>query len=605
MNLPLGVTPAPTISPWQALWKAFRFRPWTYLLVLLIRIVLSALLPLAAAWLIRTFFNALTGQQAAGLNLWTILAFLAVIYLADVPLDILYWLTRLEAACTIDALLRANVVERIFDEPGAVPLPEAAGTTVNRIVDDVESATVLLGYLSLAIGAGVFTVSALVVMLRMNAQITLLAFLPLFVMIVLSHQATRALHNRYAVGRKESGDVKGFITEIFGAVQAVKVASAEDAVAKQFERVNEKRGQAMLRANIITDGLYTVFSNAADLSTGVLMLIAVGVMNNGTFTIGDFALFTTYFRTSMAFFGLSGRFLGYYQQTRVGLSRLSEVLPKIPLEKIFEKRPVYLKKELPPVEYPRWTPDDRLERLEARHLAYQYPGSDHGIQDINLRLERGTLTVITGRTASGKSTLLLTLLGLLPSDKGEIYWNGKQVESPSDFFVFPRCAFTEQEPVLFSLTVKENILLGIPDDSRVLQQAVHKAVLEPDLAELTDGVDTLIGVKGVKLSGGQRQRVAAARMFIRQPELLVFDDLSSALDVETEQTLWDRLVNGNTQMTCLAVSNRKPLLQRADQIIVLKDGQVEAQGKLGELLVGCEEMKSLWSGYEASISGNR
>ena len=98
MNLPLVVTPSSTLNPWQALWKAFRFRPWTYLLVLLIRIVISALLPLAAAWLIRTFFNTLTGQQAAGLNLWTILAFLAVIYLADVPLDILYWVTRLEAA---------------------------------------------------------------------------------------------------------------------------------------------------------------------------------------------------------------------------------------------------------------------------------------------------------------------------------------------------------------------------------------------------------------------------------------------------------------------------------------------------------------------------
>ena len=498
MNPAPAVTPASTsVGPWQALWKAFRFRPGVYLLVLLVRIVLSALLPLASAWLIRTFFNALTGQQAAGFNLWTILAFLAVIYLADVPLDIMYWLTRLSAACSIDALLRANVVERIFDEPGAVPLPEAAGATVNRIIDDVESATVLLGYLSLALGSGVFTVSALIVMLRMNAQITLLAFLPLFVMIVLSHQATKALHNRFAIGRKETGDVTGFITEMFGAVQAVKVASAEAAVANQFKRVTEKRGEAMLRANLITEGLYTVFGNAADLSTGVLMLIAVGVMNNGTFTIGDFALFTTYFRTSMEFFGLSGRFLGYYQQTRVGLSRLAEMLPKIPLEKIFVKRPVYLGKELPPVEYPRRAPDDRLERLEARHLAYQYPGSGHGIQDINLRLERGTLTVITGRTASGKSTLLLTLLGLLPSDQGEIYWNGQPVERPADFFVFPRCAFTEQEPVLFSLTIKDNIRLGLPDDGQVLEQAVHQAVMEPDLAELTAGLDTLIGARSI------------------------------------------------------------------------------------------------------------
>jgi ATP-binding cassette subfamily B protein len=121
-------------------------------------------------------------------------------------------------------VLRANVVERIFDTPGAIPLPEATGTTVNRINEDVENATNLLGWLFLAIGACVFTLSALVVMLQMNARITLLAFLPLFVMIFCSQQATKALRNRYAVSRKETGSVDGFITEIFGAIQAVKVA---------------------------------------------------------------------------------------------------------------------------------------------------------------------------------------------------------------------------------------------------------------------------------------------------------------------------------------------------------------------------------------------
>ena len=364
-------------------------------------------------------------------------------------------------------------------------------------------------------------------------------------MIICSQQATKALRKRYAVSRQETGSVQGFITEMFGAIQAVKVASAEKAVARQFEQVTEKRGQAMLKANVTVEALYTLFSNAADLSTGVLMLIAVSVMNNGTFTIGDFALFTTYFRTSMEFFGLSGRFLGIYEQTRVALNRLSEMLQKYPLDKIFVDRPTYLKKELPVIEIPHSTPADCLERLEARHLTYQYPGSDHGIRDVSLHLERGSLTVVTGRTASGKSTLLLTLLGLLPKDQGEIYWNSRLIEDPSDFMVSPRCAFTEQEPVLFSLTIKENILLGMPEDNLALQRAVHQAVLEPDLAELKAGLDTLIGVKGVNLSGGQRQRVAAARMFIRQPELLVFDDLSSALDVETEQILWDRILHGS------------------------------------------------------------
>ena len=121
------------------------------------------------------------------------------------------------------------------------------------------------------------------------------------------------------------------------------------------------------------------------------------------------------------------------------------------------------------------------------------------------------------------------------------------------------------------------------------------------MEELPAGLDTLLGAKGVKLSGGQRQRAAAARMFVREPELLVFDDLSSALDAETEALLWERLAehgSGGDQRTCLVVSHRHPALLRADQVILMKDGHVEAAGPLQELLQTSEEMRQLWLGED-------
>ncbi len=130
-----------------------------------------------------------------------------------------------------------------------------------------------------------------------------------------------------------------------------------------------------------------------------------------------------------------------------------------------------------------------------------------------------------------------------------------------------------------------------------MEQAIYSAVLDRDIKNFKEGIDTLIGSKGVKLSGGQRQRVAVARMFARKADLYVFDDISSALDIETEIKLWDRMFE-RKNITALVVSNRHVALKNADKILVMKDGKIEGQGKLEELLKNCEEMRQIW-GLEA------
>lgn len=189
--------------------------------------------------------------------------------------------------------------------------------------------------------------------------------------------------------------------------------------------------------------------------------------------------------------------------------------------------------------------------------------------------------------------------GLLPGESGIIEWNGQIVENSATFFVPPRTAYTPQVSRLLSATLKENLLLGLAEDEPRLRRSIYQAVLEEDIADMTDGLDTLIGTQGVRLSGGQAQRAAAARMFVRRPQLMIVDDLSSALDVNTERLLWERLfdltsVDNKERPTCLVVSHRRPVLSRADQIILLNDGRIEDIGVLDELLDRSVEMRRLW-----------
>jgi ATP-binding cassette subfamily B protein/ATP-binding cassette subfamily C protein len=595
-------------STFRLAWELVRYRPGLFAICFAVWTSVHAM-PLIFGLLVARIFERLAGDEAAISSAWTWVAvflFFAVgrngvIWFGDVRFITFFMDQSLQ--------IRRNLLRWLLEADGSRVLTAAPGEALSTFRDDVED---LLEYLENYIDGGgiaLFSIGSVIVMASVDPVLTAGLLVPLLLVVFVAQALGPEIRNRRRAMRRATEDVTGLVGETFAAVQAVKLGSATEPVMAELRRRNEVRRKAALRDTFLTEALLSLNLNMSTVTIAFVLLVTANGLANGTVSIGELVIFLSYLPRLTFYLAFIGHFIAQHRRTGVAFERIRRLAVDAPDEELLDRTRVPLDGELGELPPRVRTAEDRLQKLEVTGLSFAYPTTldltaldlaDGGragvgggaIVDVSFTLERGSFTVIAGRVGAGKSTIVRAMLGLLPAD-GEVRWNDRLINDRASFLVPPRSAYTPQIPRLFSDTLAYNIALqeGSQDDS--VRSAARLAVLDTDLDRLARGIETVVGARGVKLSGGQIQRSAVARMFATEADLLVFDDLSSALDLHTEAELWDRLFD-HRQATCLVVSHRPAALERADQILVVDDGRIVDRGPLAELLERSEVMAELW-----------
>lgn len=444
------------------------------------------------------------------------------------------------------------------------------GTLMNRLVGDLQSVRQLLnsGYVSLF--EGLFRiVSTLVMMISFSPSLTLALVLIVPVTYFAMRAMSKQLRPAYRQVRESFENLSSSVQENLTGIRVVKAFGREDYEKDRFNEISSEWNQNNIAAADIRSVYIPVRRLIEGFSTVIILLLGGYLVMQGQITIGTLFAFNTYVVMLAGPIQEASHLVNLWENAKASLEKVFELMDE---EIVLTNKPDALP-----------MPSCRGE-VEFRNVDFSY-GEQPVLKNINFKMEPGTTTAIMGSTGSGKSTIINLIARFYDVTGGEVLVDGINVKDYDYNELRKNIGIVFQETLLFSDTIANNIAFAVPDatDEQV-EQAAKIADAHNFILGMPEGYDTVIGERGIGLSGGQRQRIAIARAILANPKILILDDATSSVDMETEHEIQQTLKQLMDNRTTLIVAHRISSVKDADQIIVLDEGRIVEQGTHDELL---------------------
>jgi ATP-binding cassette, subfamily B, multidrug efflux pump len=505
-------------------------------------------------------------------KLWQYIALLCV--LAAVIYVVTYtWMYQLfGGAFLVEKILRSRFMGHLLKMSPPFFEKNRTGDLMARATNDLKAISMTAGFGILTlVDSSVYMLTILFTMgFIISWKLTLASILPFPIMAVAMNIYGKKIHERFTQAQDAFGDMNDQVLESIQGVRVIRAFVQEKADEARFHQLTTDVYEKNIKVAIID----ALFEPTIKILVGMSYLIGLGygafLVFHKEITLGELVSFNVYLGMLIWPMFAIGELINVMQRGNASLDRVNETLAYKP-DVENHRDPVAI--NVP-------------ETIEFHNVTFRYPSSKvNNLQNVSFSIKRGQTFGIVGKTGSGKTTLVKQLLRQYPLGDGEITISGIAIDSIALDQLQDWIGYVPQDHVLFSRTVRENILFGNREASdEQLEKAIDLASLRKDLSILPEGLNTLVGEKGVALSGGQKQRISIARALIKDPEILILDDALSAVDAKTESVIIENIRRERAGKTTIITTHRLSAVQHADWILVLEDGLIAEEGTHQQLI---------------------